>query len=91
MKILITSPGQIGTNLALRLLRGGHEVFGIDKRQNTWTDEFPYLLQDLAGYSRRSPAGSTASSTWRPTWSSTSPPTPNWPTSRGAIARSRTR
>ena len=48
MRILITgSSGQIGTNLALRLLRDGHEVFGIDKRLNTWTDAFPYLLQDL--------------------------------------------
>ena len=58
MKILITgSSGQIGTNLALRLLRGGHEVFGIDKRQNTWTDEFPYLLQDLAGHYAPFPGG----------------------------------
>jgi UDP-glucose 4-epimerase len=51
MRILVTgSSGQIGTNLALRLLRDGHTVFGVDKRQNTWTDEFPYLLQDLAGH-----------------------------------------
>jgi UDP-glucuronate 4-epimerase len=51
MRVLITgSSGQIGTNLALRLLDGGHEVFGIDKRQNTWTDAFPTLLQDLAGH-----------------------------------------
>lgn len=51
MKILVTgSSGQIGTNLALRLQRDGHEVFGVDKRQNTWTDEFRYLLQDLAGH-----------------------------------------
>jgi nucleoside-diphosphate-sugar epimerase len=50
VKILITgSSGQIGTNLALRLLADGHEVFGIDQRLNTWTDEFPYLLQDLSG------------------------------------------
>ena len=40
MRILVTgSSGQIGTNLALRLLQDGHEVFGIDKRLNTWTDE----------------------------------------------------
>ena len=58
MKILITgSSGQIGTNLALRLLHGGHEVFGIDKRRNTWTDEFPYLLQDLAGHYAPFPGG----------------------------------
>jgi UDP-glucose 4-epimerase len=49
MRILITgSSGQIGTNLALRLQRDGHWVFGIDKRPNTWTDEFKELLQDLA-------------------------------------------
>src|SRR5215475_13405177 len=51
MKVLVTgSSGQIGTNLSLRLQQAGHDVFGVDKRQNTWTDEFPYLLQDLAGH-----------------------------------------
>jgi nucleoside-diphosphate-sugar epimerase len=51
MRVLITgSSGQIGTNLALRLQRDGHWVFGVDKRQNPWTNEFPYLLQDLAGH-----------------------------------------
>ena len=51
MRVLITgSSGQIGTNLALRLQRDGHQVYGVDKRQNTWTDEFRYLLQDLAGH-----------------------------------------
>ena len=51
MRVLVTgSSGQIGTNLALRLQRDGHAVFGVDKRQNTWTDEFRYLLQDLAGH-----------------------------------------
>ena len=49
MHILITgSSGQIGTNLALRLLQEGHEVFGVDKRVNTWTDKFRYILQDLS-------------------------------------------
>jgi UDP-glucuronate 4-epimerase len=50
MKVLITgSSGQIGTNLALRLQRDGHWVFGVDKRENTWTDDaFRYILQDLA-------------------------------------------
>jgi nucleoside-diphosphate-sugar epimerase len=50
MKVLITgSSGQIGTNLALRLKRDGHWVFGVDKRENTWTDDaFRYILQDLA-------------------------------------------
>jgi nucleoside-diphosphate-sugar epimerase len=61
MRILVTgSSGQIGTNLALRLIKDGHEVFGVDKRPNAWVgDAFPTLLQDLAGHSR---AASTASS-----------------------------
>jgi UDP-glucose 4-epimerase len=58
VRILITgSSGQIGTNLALRLLERGHDVFGVDKRQNTWTDAFPYLLQDLAGQYAPFPRG----------------------------------
>ena len=49
MRVLITgSSGQIGTNLALRLMRDGHSVFGVDKCQNPWTDAVPTLLQDLA-------------------------------------------
>ena len=49
MHILITgSSGQIGANLALRLLDAGHTVFGVDWRANTWTDAIPTLLQDLA-------------------------------------------
>lgn len=49
MRVLITgSSGQIGTNLALRLLDEGHSVFGVDKRINPWTDRFRYLLQDLS-------------------------------------------
>src|SRR5438477_10493652 len=49
MRILITgSNGQIGTNLALRLLDEGHSVFGVDKRVNPWTDRFRYILQDLS-------------------------------------------
>jgi len=51
MRVLVTgSSGQIGTNLARHLLADGHDVFGVDKRQNPWTDEFPTLLQDLAGH-----------------------------------------
>ncbi len=47
-RVLITgSSGQIGTNLALRLLADGHSVFGVDRRINTWTNAFPTLLQDL--------------------------------------------
>ncbi len=49
MRVLITgSSGQIGTNLALYLLERGHYVFGVDKRPNPWTDDFPTLLQDLS-------------------------------------------
>jgi UDP-glucuronate 4-epimerase len=48
MRVLVTgSSGQIGTNLALRLQADGHEVFGVDKRVNNWTEDFRYLLQDL--------------------------------------------
>jgi UDP-glucuronate 4-epimerase len=51
MRILLTgSSGQIGTNLALRLLADGHQIFGVDKRVNSWTREFDTLLQDLAGH-----------------------------------------
>ncbi len=49
MRILITgSSGQIGTNLGLRLLDEGHDVFGVDIRPNTWTDRIETLLQDLS-------------------------------------------
>ena len=58
MRVLVTgSSGQIGTNLGLRLLEDGHDVFGVDKRQNTWTDAFPTLLQDLAGHYPAFPGG----------------------------------
>ncbi len=49
MRVLITgSSGQIGTNLALRLMEDGHYVFGIDIRPNSWTDKIDTLLQDLS-------------------------------------------
>ncbi|MBA2475223.1 MAG: NAD-dependent epimerase/dehydratase family protein [Actinobacteria bacterium] len=58
MRILVTgSSGQIGTNLALRLLEDGHEVFGVDNRLNTWTDDFRYLLQDLSQHYPAFPGG----------------------------------
>jgi UDP-glucuronate 4-epimerase len=58
MKVLLTgSSGQIGTNVALRLLGDGHEVFGVDQRINTWTDEFRYLIQDLSGHYPAFPDG----------------------------------
>lgn len=52
MRVLITgSSGQIGTNLAVRLMNDGHQVFGVDKRPNPWLpNAFPTLLQDLAGH-----------------------------------------
>jgi UDP-glucose 4-epimerase len=53
MRILLTgASGQIGTNLGLKLLANGHDVLGIDKRQNTWTTDIPTLLQDLTGTPR---------------------------------------
>lgn len=49
MRILITgSSGQIGTNLALKLIDEGHFVYGVDIRPNSWTDKIPTLLQDLS-------------------------------------------
>lgn len=48
MHVLVTgSSGEIGTNLALKLLESEHSVRGIDKRKNTWTGAFPYDIQDL--------------------------------------------
>jgi UDP-glucuronate 4-epimerase len=48
MRILITgSSGQIGTNLALALQSAGHDVLGVDKRPNTWTQAFPTHVLDL--------------------------------------------
>jgi len=59
VRVLVTgSSGQIGTNLALRLLEDGHDVFGVDKRSNPWApDAFPTLLQDLAGHYAAFPGG----------------------------------
>ncbi len=85
MRVLVTgSSGQIGTNLALRLLADGHDVFGVDVRPNTWTDAFPYLLQDLT-----SPLGDEVPSPR--TSSSTSPRTRRCTSSSACrTARSRT-
>lgn len=48
MRVLITgSSGQIGTNLGLRLLDAGHEILGVDRRPNTWTERIPLLELDL--------------------------------------------
>jgi nucleoside-diphosphate-sugar epimerase len=58
MRILITgSSGQIGTNLALRLLERGYEIFGVDRRLNPWTGRIVTLLQDLAAPYRDFVAG----------------------------------
>jgi UDP-glucose 4-epimerase len=49
MRILITgSSGQIGTNLGLKLLERGDEVFGLDRRPNTWTQRLPSAVVNLA-------------------------------------------
>jgi nucleoside-diphosphate-sugar epimerase len=49
VRVLITgSSGQIGTNLALKLLADSHEVVGVDNRANTWTDRIQTHIQDLA-------------------------------------------
>ena len=62
MRILLTgSSGQIGTNLALRLLAGGHEVLGLDKRPNEWTDAVKTEEIDLVKLGR-------GSSAWLPPW-----------------------
>lgn len=48
MRVLITgSSGQIGTNVGLALLKRGDQVFGIDKRPNTWTNDIPFATADL--------------------------------------------
>jgi len=48
MRVVITgASGLIGTNLALRLLDLGHEVFGVDKVPNPWTDRVPVKIEDL--------------------------------------------
>jgi nucleoside-diphosphate-sugar epimerase len=52
MRILVTgSSGQIGTNLALKLIAEGHTVHGVDKRLNTWwgDEQFSTMPQNLAG------------------------------------------
>ena len=48
MRVLITgSSGQIGTNLALRLMERGDQVVGIDRRANAWTDKIDTRRIDL--------------------------------------------
>ena len=48
MQVIITgASGLIGTNLGLRLLDEGHEVFGIDKDPNPWTERVPVEIEDL--------------------------------------------
>lgn len=49
LRVLITgSSGQIGTNLGLALLKRGDQVYGVDIRQNTWTDCIPTKIVDLS-------------------------------------------
>lgn len=48
VRVIITgASGLIGTNLALRLLDEGHEVFGVDKDPNQWTKRVPVQIEDL--------------------------------------------
>ena len=48
MRILITGvSGQIGTNLALRCMAEGYDVYGVDNRLNTWTTSIPQMQCDL--------------------------------------------
>jgi len=48
MRVLITgSSGQIGTNLALRLLAEGQQVVGVDLRPNPWSENVPTHIVDL--------------------------------------------
>ncbi len=62
MRILITgSSGQIGTNLGLLLLAEGHEVLGIDKAPNAWTDAIDTEKVDLVAIGR-------GTQTWSPPW-----------------------
>lgn len=62
MKILVTgSSGQIGTNLALALQDRGDEVYGIDNRDNAWTQSIPTEQVDLVELSRDP-------SCWSPPW-----------------------
>ena len=49
MNILVLgSSGEIGTNLSLMLQSQGHKVTGVDKRENTWTDEIRTTISDLS-------------------------------------------
>ena len=62
MKILVTgSSGQIGTNLALALQDRGDEVYGIDNRDNAWTEGVPTETIDLVELSRDPTC-------WTPPW-----------------------
>jgi UDP-glucose 4-epimerase len=62
VRILVTgSSGQIGTNLGLLLQAEGHEVLGIDKRPNSWTDEIDTEKVDLVALGR-------GTQSWSPPW-----------------------
>jgi UDP-glucose 4-epimerase len=54
MKIVVTgSSGQIGTNLALKLLSRGDQVLGVDCRPNSWTNSIETAVVDLVAVGRR--------------------------------------
>ena len=75
MNVLVTgSSGQIGTNLALRLLADGHSVFGVDKRPEYLDARVRDAPAGPGGPLRAVPRRHrTGSSTPRSTSSSTSP------------------
>src|SRR5437867_7553342 len=53
MKVVITgSSGQIGTNLALALLRSDRAVIGLDRRPNAWSSEVETQVVDLVEVAR---------------------------------------
>ena len=64
MRVIITgASGLIGTNLAVRLLEGGHAVFGVDERPNPWDARVPVHVQDL-----RQPHSNADRAAWAAFW-----------------------
>lgn len=62
MRVLITgSSGQIGTNLAVALRAGGHEVHGVDWRPNEWVADLDTETVDLVAVAR-------GLLDWQPPW-----------------------
>jgi len=65
MRVILTgASGLIGTSLALRLLDEGHEVFGVDKDPNPWTDRVAIHREDLRGAGPEDGANWEVGATW---------------------------